>query len=316
MQKKCLVLGGAGFIGKNLSMYLVSMGYDVTVYDLSVTNAFSEDELNKINYLERSFFEDNDLDSIVSGQDIVFHLISSVGPATSMVNPEKCYYNDVAKTVELLESMRRNDVKRMMFISSGGTVYGNKPCEKYSEDMTLYPRNHYGITKATIEKILLMYNEIYNMDNIVLRLSNPYGIGQMSKKGIGAVTVFAEKIINDEEICVWGDGTTVRDYIYIDDVVKMMEKFINHECKSEFEVYNIGTGTGISLNELIALLESCIGKKAKVVYEHNREIDAERNVLDMKKTFETIGNIIEYPIDKGINRYLQILNNKGDVNET
>ena len=314
--KTYLVTGGAGFIGKNLSMYLVSMGYEVTVYDLSVVNAFTSDELNKITYVERSFFEDNDFDSIVAGKDIIFHLISSVGPATSMNNPEKCYYNDVAKTVELLESMRCNNVDRMIFISSGGTVYGNKFCEKYSEDMTLYPRNHYGVAKATIEKIMLMYNEIYSMKNIVLRLSNPYGMGQLSKKGIGAITVFAEKIINGDEICIWGDGTVVRDYIYIDDVVRMMEKFIKHESKTEFEVYNIGTGEGISLNKLINLLELYIGKKAKIVYEKDRDIDAQRNVLDMKKTFETIGNIIEYPIEKGISKYLQIINKKGDVNET
>ncbi len=307
MRKKCLLLGGAGFIGKNLALYLLEQGYELTVYDMSVTHAFMEEQLQQMKYYERELFKDEDLESVIEGQDVVIHLVSSINPATSMIHPERCYANDVAKTVEILEIMRKKNVNKMIFISSGGTVYGNIPKENYTEDMPLYPRNHYGITKATIEKIILMYNQIYKMDHVILRIANPYGRGQMSKKGVGAVTAFAEQILADEEISIWGDGSTVRDYIYIEDVVNMIGKFIEYHNDSDNEVYNIGTGRGISLNELVALLEEKIGKKAKVVYEHNREIDAQRNVLNMDKTFGAIGNAIQYPIEKGISRYLEIL---------
>lgn len=311
MKKKCLLLGGAGFIGKNLALYLLEQGYELTVYDMSVTHAFTEEQLQQMKYYERELFKDEDLESVIEGQDVVIHLVSSINPATSMIHPERCYANDVAKTVEILEIMRKKNVNKMIFISSGGTVYGNIPKENYTEDMPLYPRNHYGITKATIEKIILMYNQIYKMDHVILRIANPYGRGQMSKKGVGAVTAFAEQILADEEISIWGDGSTVRDYIYIEDVVNMIGKFIEYHNDSDNEVYNIGTGRGISLNELVALLEEKIGKKAKVVYEHNREIDAQRNVLNMDKTFGAIGNVIQYPIEKGISRYLEILKEEG-----
>lgn len=311
MRKKCLLLGGAGFIGKNLALYLLEQGYELTVYDMSVTHAFMEEQLQQMKYYERELFKDEDLESVIEGQDVVIHLVSSINPATSMIHPERCYANDVAKTVEILEIMRKKNVNKMIFISSGGTVYGNIPKENYTEDMPLYPRNHYGITKATIEKIILMYNQIYKMDHVILRIANPYGRGQMSKKGVGAVTAFAEQILADEEISIWGDGSTVRDYIYIEDVVNMIGKFIEYHNDSDNEVYNIGTGRGISLNELVALLEEKIGKKAKVVYEHNREIDAQRNVLNMDKTFGAIGNAIQYPIEKGISRYLEILKEEG-----
>lgn len=311
MRKKCLLLGGAGFIGKNLALYLLEQGYELTVYDMSVTHAFTEEQLQQMKYYERELFKDEDLESVIEGQDVVIHLVSSINPATSMIQPERCYANDVAKTVEILEIMRKKNVNKMIFISSGGTVYGNIPKENYTEDMPLYPRNHYGITKATIEKIILMYNQIYKMDHVILRIANPYGRGQMSKKGVGAVTAFAEQILADEEISIWGDGSTVRDYIYIEDVVNMIGKFIEYHNDSDNEVYNIGTGRGISLNELVALLEEKIGKKAKVVYEHNREIDAQRNVLNMDKTFGAIGNVIQYPIEKGISRYLEILKEEG-----
>lgn len=307
MRKKCLLLGGAGFIGKNLALYLLEQGYELTVYDMSVTHAFTEEQLQQMKYYERELFKDEDLEAVIEGQDVVIHLVSSINPATSMVHPERCYANDVAKTVEILETMRKKNVNKMIFISSGGTVYGNIPKENYTEDMPLYPRNHYGIAKATIEKIILMYNEIYKTDHVILRIANPYGRGQMSKKGVGAVTAFAEQILSDEEISIWGDGSTVRDYIYIEDVVNMIGKFIEYHNDSDNEVYNIGTGRGTSLNELVALLEEKIGKKAKVVYEHNREIDAQRNVLNMDKTFGAIGNVIQYPIEKGISRYLEIL---------
>lgn len=310
MKKKCLLLGGAGFIGKNLAMHLVEEGYDVYIYDLTVIHAYTEAEQTKIHFYEKSLFDDKNFDEVIKGMDVVIHLVSSVGPATSMINPEKCYSNDVAKTVEVLEAMRRNNVNKMIFISSGGTVYGNTVCESYSEDMPLYPRNHYGVTKVTIEKILLMYNEIYEMHNVILRISNPYGAGQMSKKGIGAVTVFAEKILSDEVITIWGDGNTVRDYIYIDDVVSMIGEFVEYHNNSDHEVYNIGTGVGVTLNELISLLEKKTGKKANVSYEHNREIDAARNVLNMNKTFHAIGNIVKYPIEKGINQYLDIMEHR------
>lgn len=307
MKKRCLLLGGAGFIGKNLAKYLLSLNYELTLYDLRINGIYSEEELKNVNYYERSLFDDSDLDSVVAGHDIVIHLVSSVGPASSMIDPEKCYSNDVAKTVELLETMRRQNVNKMIFLSSGGTVYGNSICDSYSEDMVLQPCNHYGITKVTIERILMMYNQLYNMKNVVLRISNPYGAGQNSNKGIGAVTVFAEKIMQDDEITIWGDGETVRDYIYIDDVVKMIEKFILRDSTTADEIYNIGTGEGISLNSLIKVIEGILGKKAKVQYVQNRGIDVPRNVLNMSKTYKAIGHIDNYSIEQGIRKYLEVM---------
>ena len=308
MKEKCLLLGGAGFIGKNLAMRLLRENYEVTVYDFYVKQNYSEEELKQINYYERELFKDTDLKSVIENQDVVIHLVSSVGPENSMINPERCYYNDVAKTVEILEIMRKCGVNKMIFISSGGTVYGDVNCESLKEDMQLFPQNHYGITKVTIEKILQMYNQIYQMENIIVRVANPYGTGQQSKKGIGAVTVFAEKILKSEIIEIWGDGSVVRDYIYIDDVVNMITKFVEYKVNDFNIAYNIGTGVGTSLNQLIKELELQIGKKADVSYKQGRNIDVQRNVLNMEKTFHAIGNVLEYSLSKGIKKYLQIIN--------
>lgn len=305
--KKCLLLGGAGFIGKNVALKLKEQGYDLTIYDMKVVGNYSDEELNGIKYYERELFKDEELEEVIKNQDVVLHFVSSVGPENSMINPERCYYNDVAKTVEILEIMRKNDVKKMIFISSGGTVYGTSDCESCKEDMMLNPKNHYGITKATIEKILHMYNEIYGMNNVILRVANPYGVGQQSNKKIGAVTVFAEKILNDEEISIWGDGENIRDYIYIDDVVKIISRFVEQYVDASNDIFNVGTGVGTSLNELIKKLEIKLDKKANVKYETGRSIDAKRNVLNMDNTIATLGNIVDYSLDKGIDEYMRIM---------
>ena len=140
-----------------------------------------------------------------------------------------------------------------------------------------------------------------------MRVANPYGIGQQSKKGIGAVTVFAEKIINGEIIEIWGDGSIVRDYIYIDDVVNMITEFVDYDSNAFNIAYNIGTGIGTSLNQLITELESQIGKEAIVRYKNYRNIDVQRNVLNMEKTFNAIGNVIQYSLRNGIKRYLELM---------
>ena len=228
MKKKCLLLGGAGFIGKNLALFLKNQGYSLTIYDYSVMEKFSEEELEGIKIVERNFFNDENLEESIKGNDVIIHLISSVNPAQSMVEPSKCYSNDLVKTIEMLEIARVNRVSRVIFISSGGTIYGNYDEEEYSEDMPTNPINHYGIMKLAIEKVVLMYNQIYNMDNIILRVSNPYGKGQDPNKNLGAISVFAGKVLNGHNIQIYGDGENVRDYIYIDDVTRAIEKAIKY----------------------------------------------------------------------------------------
>ena len=199
MKGKCLLIGGAGFIGTQLAIRLSNCGYDVTVCDRIEKEALSDDIAN-LNYSCIDYFEENVSDEIISAQDMIFLLISSVGPNTSMEKPVDCYGKDILRMIELLDQMRRCEVKRLVFISSGGTIYGNQDVATFGEDMATSPINHYGIMKLTQEKILMMYNELYGMCNIIFRLANPYGKGQKAASGIGAVTTFLENIMNDRRI--------------------------------------------------------------------------------------------------------------------
>ena len=305
MKKKCILFGGAGFIGKNLALSLEAQGYDITIYDLYIKEAFSSEDLQKFKIIENDFFKDDNLEKSITGNDVVVHLISSVNPAKSMIEPSKCYNNDLVKTIELLDVARKNNINKVVFISSGGTVYGNYRANSYSEDMPNNPINHYGIMKLAIEKIMLMYNQLYNMNNVILRVSNPYGKGQNPNNNLGAISVFTQKILNGNTIEIYGDGEIVRDYIYIDDVVNAIEKAINYKVSSDvMPIFNVGSGIGTTLNQLLRYISSMLDKEYKVEYVKSRGIDVHRSVLNMEKSKSELGVEIKHSIKEGIASYI------------
>lgn len=288
--KRCLLIGGAGFVGTNLSLCLAGAGYEVTICDCIEADKLPR-QVRDLNYIKLNYFKQQMEDELLRQQDMVVLLISSVNPDSSMANPEICYDKDIIKMIGLLEQMKRCGVNRLVFISSGGTVYGNQDVEKLSESMLTYPINHYGIMKLTQEKILLMYNQLYGMDNIIFRLSNPYGEGQRKASGVGAVTAFLQNIMNGEKIYLYGMGDSVRDYIYIGDAVEMMRLCLDKCGTGSKEVlFNIGTGEGSSILEVLHMAEYITGRKADVVHLGKREIDVARNVLDISKICSVIGN--------------------------
>lgn len=301
--KKCLLIGGAGFIGTNLSLCLADAGYDVTVCDC-VGHEAVPTVLSGFKYIQANYFEQDIEDSLLRQQDMVILLISSVSPNSSMANPEVCYGKDVVRMTGLLEKMRRCNVGRMVFVSSGGTVYGNQDVMCLREDMATYPINHYGIMKLTQEKILFMYNELYQMDNLVFRLANPYGAGQKKASGVGAVTAFLQSIMDGEKIYLYGRGESVRDYIHIEDAVNMMRLCMEKDRPEGTKaLYNVGTGQGHSIMEVLKMAETVTGKKADVVFLEKRQFDVARNVLDISKIRSVIGEYKCMGLEAGMKKY-------------
>lgn len=305
--KKCLLIGGAGFVGTNLSLNLADKGYDVTVCDCVKESALSS-QMQSLKYIKSNYFKQQMDDDLLRQQDMVVLLISSVNPDSSMANPEICYDKDIIKMIELLEQMRRCEVGRLVFVSSGGTVYGNQNVKKLREDMLTYPINHYGIMKLTQEKILLMYNQLYGMDNVIFRLANPYGAGQKKASGVGAVTAFLQNIINGEKIYLYGKGEPVRDYIHIDDAVEMMRLCLEKRSVGSTEaLYNVGTGVGNSILEVLRMAEKITGRKADIVYLGTREFDVARNVLDIERICSVIGDYDCLSLEMGMKKYYESL---------
>lgn len=299
-----LLLGGAGFIGVNLIERLHQDRYNITVYD-----RYLEDKIlpkTRLNVIEGDFLSENNFDRILENQDVIVHLISTVSPASSMENISNSYKNDVVKTLEVLELAKNKGIKKVVFISSGGTVYGNLPdSDLLHEDMNSNPLNHYGIMKYTIEKILLMYNELYGMGNIILRVANPYGPGQDPQKKIGAVSVFLDSILKGNALTLYGDGSTIRDYIEISDVCEAIVRAVEYQNLGGIKpVFNVGTGVGTSIMDVIRTIEQIIDIKAIINFERMRDIDVKKNVLDPRRSREYLGFNYRISVSEGIQKLL------------
>ena len=216
---RVLLLGAAGFIGTNLTIQLAKKREDeITLVDkkrdffMPINNM----HLNNIHIVEASLTVDMDFDSILKDQDVVYHLVSTTVPTTSNQHISQELVSNVIFSANLFEACIRCGVKKVVFISSGGTVYGKEVDCPLKEKTATNPISSYGVQKITIEKLLYLYRYMYGLDYRIIRLANPYGPYQRPNGVLGAVTTFTYKALKGDEITVYGDGSVVRDFIYIE----------------------------------------------------------------------------------------------------
>lgn len=306
---KYLVIGGAGFQGRVLVESLLKNGGDVRVFDKAVLSPkFVGEEFGRLEYIFGDFNSFETLDLLVQGVDVIFHLISTTLPKTSNEDPVMDVMTNVVPTIHLLECARKAGVRKIIYFSSGGTVYGTPKIVPTPEDHPTKPLCSYGIHKIAIEHYLHLYFTLYGLDYAVMRISNPYGKYQSAGRGQGVVSVFLHKITRNETIEIWGDGSVVRDYIHVDDVIDAAIKLVNHQ--GENKVFNIGSGKGLTLSELISDMETIIGSKAKITYLPGRGLDVPENVLDIRRAFEDFGWRPQVSIRDGISKLIKDLKNK------
>lgn len=273
-----LIFGGDGFIGTNIVNRLVQdENTNVSVY---ARNTFQKNENCK--YYTGDLYLEENLEYILNDIDVIIYLITSITPASSMANKLLGYQKDIPMLIKVLDAALEKKIKRVVFISSGGTIYGENKIAN-SEDMKENPVSHYAILKLASEKILLMYNQLYGMENIILRVSNPYG-GNFHNKEVGIINVFLNKILNNEELIIFGDGNIVRDFVNVSYVVDAVYKSLTFSIPDKcIPVFNIGSGKGISLNELLYIIKSIIRKKISIRYIEGRNFDVKNNVLCIEK---------------------------------
>lgn len=227
---KILLLGAAGFIGTNLTIELAKKTEDeITLVDRS--KAFFKPivgmDLKNVHILEADLTVDMDFDSILKDQEVVYHLVSTTVPTTSNQHISQELVSNVIFSANLFEACIRCDVKKVVFVSSGGTVYGKEVDCPLKEKTATNPISSYGVQKITIEKLLYLYRYMYGLDYRIIRLANPYGPYQRPNGVLGAVTTFTYKALKGDEITVYGDGSVVRDFIYIDDAIRAIMKIVN-----------------------------------------------------------------------------------------
>lgn len=297
-----LILGAAGFIGTNLTLNLSENKDDkITLVDKNKEYFVNIEKkcLKNVTIKEASLDEKMDF-SILDGQDIVYHLVSSNVPTTSNQHISLDIQANVLFSSYLFDACVEHSVKKVVFISSGGTVYGKEATCPLSEETPTNPISSYGIQKITIEKLLYLYNYMYGLDYRIIRLANPYGPYQRPNGVLGAVTTFTYKAIKREEIQVYGDGSVVRDYIYIDDAINAIIKVVNGENKHH--TFNLGCGYGTSIKELLLTIEKALGIELKIVYRAGRTVDVPVNYLDISRYEKYYGKLNPISLEEGIKR--------------
>ena len=291
MKTNILFIGGAGFIGSNLIKALDKDKYVITVVEPE--NAFIDRlDCQNVNLYRGSLDDINFIEDVILKQniEIIIHLVSTLIPGSNYEDYKREYKNVIFPTIELMEICAKKRI-RFVYFSSGGTVYGNRnDVLPFEETDPMTPISYYGWSKQMMENSILFMHRTVGLDYLIIRPSNPYGHGQnlYGKQGIVAVAI--GKILKDEQIEVWGDGSAVRDYIYVDDLARIFVKLIegNVHCTT----LNIGSGRGYSVNDVLAFLKIVSGKELKIVYQNPRPVDVSNMVLDTKK----LKGIVNYDI--------------------
>jgi UDP-glucose 4-epimerase len=255
-----------------------------------------------LDWLEGDFGDFSLLEEAVSNVDVVFHLICTTLPKTSNDDIAYDVASNVVPTLKLLDSARKFGIKKVVFFSSGGTVYGIPEKIPIPENHPNNPICAYGIHKLTIEKYLHLYYVLHGLDYSVMRVANLYGENQRSDRGQGVVPVFIDKMLRGEAIEVWGEGTVVRDYIYVDDVVDAAIKIA--EYSEGRKVFNIGSGCGISINDVIVEISRQLKCKPLIEFKPARSLDVPVNVLDISQAKKELDWRPKTPFSSGISLVL------------
>lgn len=295
-----IVLGAAGFIGTNLAINLAKDKTNkITLVDQSLSY-FNPDvkKLNNCSFVESDFQENTQFSQLLKGQDIVYHLVSTNIPSNSGINVSEELKANIVVTSKMLDSCVAEHIQKVIFISSGGTVYGKQLNCPLNEDLPTYPINSYGLQKITIEKLLYMYEYMYGLDYRVVRLANPYGPYQRPNGKLGAVTTFTYKAIKNEPIDLYGDGSIVRDFIYIQDAINAILTIANGE--DYHKVFNVGSGKGTSIKELLILIEQTLRIDLIINKHEGRKADVPVNYLDISRYQSRYGQLNHHTLKEGI----------------
>lgn len=305
-----LITGGAGFIGSTLADKLLNEGNKIIVldnfndyYDVKLKEQnvrVNEDNPNYKLYrgdicnieLTEKIFSENNIDKVV-------HIAARAGVRPSLEDPLEYVRSNIEGTVNILEKMKAHDVKKIVFASSS-SVYGNCKADKFSEDLKVTePISPYAATKSACEQILYTYSKLYGINTVCLRFFTVYGPKQRPDL---AIRKFIELIEQDKPIPVYGDGTTMRDYTFIEDIIDGICAAIDYD-KTPYEIINLGGGSPVTLNEMISTIEEVLGKTAKKNYLPLQLGDVNKTVSDITKAKNLLGYKPKTSFKEGIRKF-------------
>lgn len=302
-----LVTGGAGFIGSHVADALVARGYRVHVLD-DLSGGRRE------NVPAGATFHELDIRSAgaaellrTGGFDALFHLAAQMDVRRSVADPKFDADVNVLGFLNLMEAAREGGVKKVVFASTGGAIYGEPdPAVNgggpQPENHPQRPVSPYGITKLVAEKYLHFYEVSYGIRYAAMRFGNVYGPRQNPYGEAGVVAIFAERLLDGRQPVINGHGEQTRDYVYVGDVVRAMLAGFDHAGSG---VFNVGTGRETSVNQLFRLLNDLTGGRADEVHAEGKPGEQQRSVLDVRLAREVLGWEPEMPLEEGLRRTVE-----------
>jgi UDP-glucose 4-epimerase len=296
---KIVIFGGGGFIGAAIADRLLKDGHHLRIFErprVPPYREFSADE--SVEWITGDLMSIHEVTEALDGVDVVLHLVSTTLPKSSNDDPIYDVQTNLVATLQMLNAMVTKKVGKVVFISSGGTVYGSPKYLPIDESHPTEPQVSYGVTKLAIEKYLLIYQQLHGIKANILRVTNPYGERQRVETAQGAVGVFLSRALQDMPLDIWGDGSVTRDYIYVADVAEAFAKAVMYDGQKS--VFNISSGVGTSLNELIAVLERVTGKPIPRNYSPGRPFDVLTSVLDNTLAKQELGWQPRTSLEEGI----------------
>lgn len=308
MKKKCLVFGGNGFIGSHLVEDLLERNFEVKVFarftDDKVKNLYETG--HKITFIKGDFTNKKDLERAVEGVDYVFHFIYSSNPVDSATASfEKEILLNLIPTINLMDACVKYNIKKLIFPSSGGSVYGDSKIQHKNEEDHLNPITFYAINKLTIEKLLYCYWKQFGLDYIIYRISNAYGKRQSFNANQGIIPVAIKKAMQKKTINVYGN--TIRDYIYVKDLTNFISN--NFDKRHLYKIYNIGSGKGVRLLSLLRLIQEETGLQIKIKKLKKRKFDVDKVVLNIDRVKEEFNFNSKVGLREGIRKTYIYLKN-------
>lgn len=296
---KAVVIGANGFIGSHLVDGLVAAGHDVTAFDRFSARKptfLSEGVTVQIgDFLNRA-----DLEAAVAGQDFVFHFLSTTTPATAAADPTLDIRTNLAQSIELFQSAADAGVKHVYFASTGGAIYGEQGKSEYSEEDSALPVSPYAIGKLAIERYLSYFAATHGLHSTVFRISNPYGTRQHPNKKQGLIPIALRQILAGEPVLQYGDGSMVRDYVFVEDLINMIVPMAGKS--TAHSLYNLGSGAGHTVAEVLDALRRVTGVDFDLEMRPVPPTFVDRVVLDTARYDNEFSGIRLTALDDGIRK--------------
>jgi UDP-glucose 4-epimerase len=278
------VVGAAGFLGRHTVQHLRTMTKDLRCVSRRLP---MDSETSGLHWFKSTLSNFDTLKPAIKGCNTVIHLAGSSTPASANKNMAADVGESIQDSLRLFDACVDAKVSRIIFISSGGTVYGEPKTIPTPEDEVPNPISAYGLAKLTVERYLELYKRQYGLDYKILRVANAYGPLQNAEKKQGVITAFIEQALNGQPLEIWGDGNNIRDYVYVEDVVDAIERSVRYQKKEH--IFNIGSGNGLSLLQIVEMIGQILGKKLVC---HHREAmlhDVPVNILDCSRAKTELG---------------------------